>query len=227
MAADLSKEALRRNPVAEWLSVGFQFVRANRTVVLILVGAFLVASLGVAGYEFYRNRQESEARAAIIAAMAKLRPEKPGGSINKDEAMKVLQEVASQHGGTVAAQEALIRVGNWQFEAQRLDDALATFSAYLKQYPRGQYRVVAAISKAYTEEAKGKLDDAVQTLTEITTTQKDDPLTGEALVSLGRLYEAHKKADEATKTYGQVAERYPNTSWAMQAQQRLTGMRRK
>ena len=82
-------------------------------------------------------------------------------------------------------------------------------------------------SMAYTEEAKGKLDEAVQTLTEITTTQKDDPLIGEALVSLGRLYEAQKKTDEAIKTYGQVAERYPNTSWAMQAQQRLSAKRSK
>jgi predicted negative regulator of RcsB-dependent stress response len=225
MTAETSKEILRRNPVAVWIGATINFVRANRTGVLVFIAIALAGGLSYAGYEWYHERREAEARQALITAGARLRAGKPGETVNRDDAMKLLQEVASSHPGTVAAEEALVRLGNFQYEAQKTDEALATYAKYLQEYPRGRYRMMMAISKAYAEEGKGKSEEAIKTLAEITTASKDDPLVGEALLNLGRLYESQKKIDEAMKIYGQLSERYVNTQWGQIALQRMSALR--
>jgi predicted negative regulator of RcsB-dependent stress response len=221
MTAEISKEVLRRNPVADWTIAAIEFIRANRAVAVGAVAIALAGGLGFGAYAWYQERQEADGRRALIAVSAKLRTEKPGETANRDEALKLLQEVASTHAGTLAAEEALVRVGNYQYEAQKFDEAIAIAAKYLQEYPRGRYRVMTAISKAYAEEGKGKPDVAIQTLLEITSASKDDPLVGEALLNLGRLYETQKKSDEALKIYSQVSERYPNSHWGQVALQRM------
>lgn len=221
MTAEINKEVLRRNPVADWVSAAIEFIRVNRAVALGVVTISLAGALGFGAYAWYQERQEADGRRALIAASAKLRTDKPGETASRDEALKLLQGVATAHGGTLAAEEALVRIGNYQYEAQKFDEALGTAAKYLQQYPRGRYRMMVAISKAYAEEGKGNPDAAIQTLLEITAASKEDPLAGEALLNLGRLYETQKKKDEALKIYGQVAERYPNSQWGQIALQRM------
>ena len=221
MTAETNKEALRRNPVADWVSAVIEFFRVNRAVALGVVVIALVGGLGFGVYAWYQERQEADGRRALIAAIAKLRTDKPGEVANRDEALRLLQGVVTAHAGTLAAEEALVRIGNYQYEAQKFDEALGTAAKYLQEYPRGRYRMMVAIAKAYAEEGAGKPDAAIKSLIEITSAGKDDPLAGEAFLNLGRLYEAQKKKDEALRIYSQVAERYPSSQWGQIAIQRM------
>jgi len=177
-------------------------------------------------YWWHQERQEEEASRILSRAFAAMRGEQPGSSANPDEATKRFREVVQQYPRTRSAEEALIALGNLQYGANKIDEALGTFSEYMNAFPRGRFRVMAGLGKAYAQEAKGDLEGGVQTLSELLDRHKDDPLAGEAYLSLGRLYEGLKKTDDAMRIYGQVTERYAQSQWAQRALERMSILRR-
>ncbi len=227
MASTLSKKEIRRDPLAEWLAKAVRFVQVRWTaVVAALVALSLAAILGV-GYWWYRDRQENEAARALAQAAAALGGAQPGTPGNQDEAIKRYMEVAQQYRGMRGAEEALILLGNLQFEAGKIDEATRSFNDYLITYSRGRFRMMAGLGKAYSQEAKGDLQGAANTLSELVERDKSDPLAGEAYMSLARVYEGLKKPDDAMRVYGQVVERYSQTRWAQHALQRMAALKTK
>jgi TolA-binding protein len=128
---------------------------------------------------------------------------------------------------TRSAEEALIMLGNFQYDAGKMDGALTSFSQYLTTFPRGRFIMEAGLGKAYAQEARGDFQGAAQTLSRILDRDRDDPLAGEAYMSLARLYEEMKKPDDAMRVYGQVLEKYPQTRWAQYALQRMSALKTK
>ncbi len=227
MASTLSKKEIRRDPLAEWLAKALRFVQVRWTaVVAALVALSLAVILGV-GYWWYRDRQENEAARALAQAAAALRGSQPGTPGNQDEAIKRYLEVAQQYRGMRGAEEALIVLGNLQFEAGKVDEAIRSFNDYLSNYSRGRFRMMAGLGKAYAQEAKGDLQGAANTLSEVLERDKSDPLAGEAYMSLARVYEGLKKPDDAMRVYGQVVELYSQTRWAQHALQRMAALKTK
>jgi TolA-binding protein len=223
----MSKQGMRRNPLAEWIASAVRLVQGHRTPVLVTL-LLLCLSVGAgAGYWWYRERLEDEAAHALAVASTALRGEQPGTPGNVDEATKRYREVTRQYRGTRSAEEALIALGNHQFRARKTDEALESFGEYMSIYPGGRFRVMAALGKAYGQEAKGNLQGAVQTLSEILERDKGDPLVGEVYMSLARMYEGLKQPDDAMRIYGQVAERFSQTQWAQHALQRMSALEMK
>jgi TolA-binding protein len=214
------------SPLAEWVGLALQFVRRWRNAVLGGVGIAIITAGGGAGYWWYQNRQEMEARRALIQANALLRGEGKSPA-NPDEAIKRLSEVAERHRGTRSAGEALVRLGNLQLGAGRFEDAIGSYGLYLAAYPRGELLLMAGVGRAYAQEAKGDLQGAAQTLSEVLDRRKEDPLAGEAYMGLGRVLEGLKKPEEALRIYGQVVEGFGQTQWAQRALQRMTILRAK
>jgi outer membrane protein assembly factor BamD (BamD/ComL family) len=195
-------------------------------VISILV--ILVVSAGsVAGYSWYQARQEQEAQAVLGKGQAALQGQKPNTPGNAEEAKKFFEEAVSRFPGTVAGQEALVRMGNMQYEGGKYDEAIGTYGKYLSTYTSGQFRMLAGIGKGYAEEAKGDLPAAVTTLSDLVGTAKDDPMAGEAYSVLARLYEESKKPEDALRVYGEIVERFPQTRWAQHALQRMGALKAK
>ena len=227
MASATRKQEFRRNPLAEWVGLVVRFVRERRTIVLAVLAAALVIVAAGAAYWWYQTRQEREASMALAEAQATLRGDKPGAPGNLDESMRRLHAIAQQYRGTESAEEALIRLGNLQFDNGKLDEAKATFGEYLNTYSRGRFILMAGLGKAYAEEAKGDLQGATQTLSDILDRRNDSALAGEAYSALARINEGLKKPDEAMRVYNQIVERYPQTSWAQNALERMSGLKSK
>ncbi len=227
MASTISKKEIRRDPLAEWVAMAVRFVQMRRTAVIGVLVALSLTCIAGAGYWWYRGRQESEASRALAQANDLLRGEQPGSPGNPSEAMKRYRDVAQQFRGTMSAEEALIALGNLQYDAGKTDEAAGTFSEYLSTYSRGHFRMIAGIGKAYAQEAKGDLQGAVKTLTEVLDQDKNNPLAGEAYMSLARMYEELKKTDDAMRVYGQIVERYTQTHWAQQALERMSALKAK
>jgi predicted negative regulator of RcsB-dependent stress response len=162
MTADNAKANIRRNPLAVGVDWSFWAARQYRTSLLIALVVVVTAGLAWGGYSWYQEQREGEARASLVQAYAKLRGEKSGETGNPDEAMQLFESLSGRYTGTVSAEEALIRLGNLQDEKQKYEASLATFSRYLREYPRGRFLVLAAIGKAYACETLGKLDEAVK-----------------------------------------------------------------
>jgi len=222
----IKKQDIRRNPLAEWVGTVVRFVREKRKVVLAAVGGLVAVACMVAGYWWYQERQEEKASPILAGAFTAMRGEQPGSSPDPDGATKRFRDVVQQYPRTRSAEEALIALGNLQYGANKIDEALGTFSQYLSAFPRGRFRVMAGLGKAYAQEAKGDLQGGVQTLSELLDRYKDDPLAGEAYSSLARLYEGLKKTDDAMRVYGQVTERYPQSQWAQRALQRMSVLKK-
>ncbi len=227
MAKDMTKEDIRRNPLAEWVGAAVQFIRERKALAVGILVAIVVIASGVAAYTWHRTVQEREAQALLVKASSAMLGNAPGAQRNPDEAKKVYAEVAAKYGGTVGAEEALIRLGNLQFEGSKFDEAVAAYGSYLGSYPRGRFRAMAVIGKAYAEEAKGDLSAAEKTLAGSVESLKDDPLAGEAYSSLAHVYEAMKKPEDALRVYNQIAERFPQTHWAQNALQRMGALKTK
>jgi len=227
VAHAISKQDIRRNPLAEWVGATVRFVRAHRAAVVAALVVLVIGASAAAGYGWYRQRQEEAAGRLLTEAFAVMRGEQPGSSGNPEEATKRFEEVASQFPSTRGAEEALIFLGNLQFNAGKTDEALGTFSKYLTTFPRGRFTLMAGLGKAYAQEAKGDLQGAAETLSQILDRDKDDPLAGEAYMSLARVDEGLKKPDEAMRVYGQVVEKYPQSRWAEHALQRMNAVKTK
>jgi TolA-binding protein len=135
--------------------------------------------------------------------------------------------VVQQFPKTRSAEEALIALGNLRYSEGKIDEALQIFDQYLTIFRRGRFRVMAGLGKAYAQEAKGDLQGATQTLSQLLDREKNDPLAGEAYMSLARAYEGMKKPDDAMQVYGQVVEKYPQTRWAQYALQRMSALKTK
>jgi len=226
MASALSKKEIRRSPLAEWLVSTVHFAQARWKPVLAAAAAVcLVGAAGMA-YWWYQERVESEAARALAQASAVSRGGQAGTPGNPDEGMKQYREVVQQYRGTRSAEEALITLGNLQFDAGKTDEALGSYEEYFRTYSRGRFRMVAGLGKAYTQEGKGDLQGAAQTLSDVLDQDKDNPLAGELYMSLARAYEGLKKPDEAMRVYGQVVERYGQTQWSQHALQRMSAIKK-
>lgn len=227
MVKATTKQEIRRNLLAEWLTAAIRLVQARRTTVLAAVGAVAVLGGLGGGYWWYHERQEADAARALAGAYGVLRGEQAGKPGTPEEAIKGFREVIKLHRGTLAAEESLIAAGNLQSEAGKVDEALASYSEYLTAYPRGRFRLMAALGKAFAQEAKGDLQGAAQTLSEALDRDRENPLAGEAYMSLARVYEGLKKPEDAMRVYGQVVERFNQTNWAQLALQRMTVLKPK
>jgi outer membrane protein assembly factor BamD (BamD/ComL family) len=222
MPKEMSREKIRQNPLALWVGRAIQFWQDHRALILGIFAALIVAGGSLAGYAWRRAQQAREGDVVLEKAQAALQGQKPSTPGNAEEAKKLFEEVITRFPGTVAAQEALIRLGNMQYDGGKYGDAIMSYGKYLSTYPKGPFRMLAGIGKAYAEEAKGELPAAEKTLSDTIEKTKNDPLAGEAYSDLARLYEESKKPEDAIRVYGQIVERFPQTRWAQHALQRMS-----
>jgi tetratricopeptide (TPR) repeat protein len=213
---------MRRNFLAEWLASAARFYQDHRARIKAAAAAVAVLGLAGGGYWWYQERQEAKAARALADAYAVLRGEEAGKPSTLEEAVKRFREVIDAHQGTRSAEEAQLAVGNLSYELGKVDDALASYSKYLTGYPRGRFRMMAGLGNAYALEAKGDLQGAVQILSGVIEADRENPLAGEAYMSLARAYEGLSKPEDAMRTYGQVVERFGQTNWSQQALQRMS-----
>ena len=227
MASAISKHEIRRNPLAEWVGSTIRFVQKRRAIILAALAVLLVVGAAGAAYVWYQARQEREASIALSEAQAGLRSEKPGEAPKAEDSIRRLQDIARQFRGTESAEEALIRLGNLQYDNGKVDEAKAAFDEYLKSYPRGRFVLMAGLGKAYADEARGDFQGAAQTLADTLSAKSDAAFAGELYTALARVYENLKKTDEAVRVYDQIVERYPQTSWAQNALSRISALKTK
>jgi predicted negative regulator of RcsB-dependent stress response len=227
VASSISKQEIRRNPLAEWVGATVRFVQAHRAAVVAALAALAIGASVAGGYWWQQQRKEEEASRLLAKAVSAIRGDQPGSAGNPDEASKALQQVVKEFPETRSGEEALLALGNVQYSAGKMDEALASFSQYLTAFPRGRFTLMAGLGKAYAQEAKGDLQGAAQTLSQVLERGKDDPLAGEVYMTLARVYEEMKKRDDATRVYGQVVEKYAQTRWAQYALQRMSALKTK
>jgi len=136
-------------------------------------------------------------------------------------------EIADRFAGTVSAEEALIRLGNLQYDGDKIEEAIEVFGRYLVKYPGGRFVVMAGVAKAYAEEKKGDLPGAEKTLKDVVERVKGIRLQGKRIQAWRIVYEVMKRPEDAVRVYGQIAEQFAQTHWAQNAIQRMSALKTK
>jgi len=89
MGKELSKDDVRRNPLAVWVGNALQFGQGHKALLAVILVGAVVAAAAAGAYGWYQERQERAAQTLFVKAQAALVPEKQGAPVNPEEAKKV------------------------------------------------------------------------------------------------------------------------------------------
>ncbi len=197
------------------------------------LGVVVIIGVGVGWWRWQSARREGEAGEALAAVNQAFRQEYPAGFYlpggekeepKPDALIQRYHQVADQFEGTAAGAEARLRGANLEYSAGQYDAAVRSYDRYAADR-RAPFRPVALLGKGYALQAKGDGAAAVTAFGLAAEAAPSDPVAAEAYLAQGRALETLKKRDEALRAYGLVTEKFPQTSWAIQATDRTTALR--
>jgi len=198
-------------------------VVTNRRLAIGLAVGILAMAAGIFGYLAWGRRQEETAANLLFKAARQLavRGSTVEDAKQQEEAIKLLNEVASRYPRTAAAAEATLRLGNLYYGQERYDEARRIFEAYLASNARGRIAFSAGLGIADVHLAQKKYDKAEAAYLRLISEFPREPLLPEAYFNLARTYISMGKVRDAVRVYERIPEAYPNTAWASTAQAQL------
>ena len=197
----------------------------------VVVAVAVAAGLGA--WWWHLSRREGEAGQAVAEANQAFRRQYPKGFYlsggekedpKPDSLIERYGRLADKYAGTRAGAEARMRAAELQYSAGQYDAAIRNYDQYAAD-SRAPLRAAALLGKAYGLLAKGDTVAAVAAFGAAAEAAPQDPLAAEAYLAQGRALEVLQKREEAMRAYGFVAERFPETAWAMQAKERMLALR--
>jgi TolA-binding protein len=178
---------------------GITLLAASCCVLLIV--AIIVGKMVYSSYEEKKRLAFQEA--ANIAAL----PDKSA------QAMEALQAFLKKYGGSDLAPLARVSLARLYFEQGQYDKALELYNDALSGLKkRPEIKPLAVLASAFTYEAKGATQKAVEVLLSI----KDDPanyLQEEVLFQVARLYRDSGAMDKAKAAGEELMKRFPNSPY--------------
>lgn len=221
----LSRKALLKDP-DEFLSFStraINFFNARIQVIQYIGIAIAVLVLAyLAGYAYLRSVNKNAQHAYNIAYYTFTQNLKEGLAPEKlRESELLFKEVVDEYGLSKVAKLALPNVAYTKFIEKKYDEAIALYREFLEKVSGNkQYESLARLAIAGCYEAKGELQEAIDTLDPVID-RVDDPFREMAMFRLGRLYRLsnrHQKEKEILKEFVQT---YGNSPFAPMARARL------
>ncbi len=223
MATKTFPERFRAQIFSLWRLVGERW-----KFLAVGAGGLLVLAAAVSLWWWQAVRREGAAGLALAEINQAFRKQYPAGVFfpggEKEETkpevlIERYQKVASHYAGTSAAVEALLRAGDLAYGVGQYDAAIRSYDRAAGDR-RPAIRATALLGKGYALLAKGDAEGAVAAFGQAVEAAPKDPVAAEGYLAQGRTLEALKKREEALRAYAQVIEKFPQTSWAQQANER-------
>lgn len=204
----------------------------HRRSVAAAAAALVLAAAGIGLWWWQAERREGSAGRALAEVNLAFRQQYPAGFYlstaegtdpKPGALIQRYVEVADRFAGTRAGAEARLRAAHLEYSAALFDAAIRSYERYLA-IRRAPFRATAFLGKGYALEAKGDLAGAVEAFGHAAEAAGNDPIAAEAYLDQGQVLEALKKRGEALRVYGLVAERFPQSSWAVRAAERAAAL---
>lgn len=112
-------------------------------------------------------------------------------------------------------------------QEKQYDQAITAFNQYLKKYPNGRYAPNAYYWVGETQLLTKDLDSARVAFQNIVTQFPTHQKAADALLKLGYVYDAAGDKDKALKTLNDVTKKYPGSSIARIAEQRILSIKQR
>ena len=217
MSHQVSKHTLKRDEFADDAIKIVTFVRKHTTEAMAVAAAILVVIAGL--ILMGQNRAKSEKEAAMMVGMA----HSAYFSGDMTNAQTAYEEIVGKHGSSSSAKEALVYLGNINFNQRKYEEAIKSYDRAIKAGSSNPLIMSAAISGlAACFEQTGRLPEAGEKYLEIAKKySKDQYLATNALISAGRCFAAGNLMDKAKAAYQQIINDYSGTAAAAEAKSQM------
>ena len=193
MVDEFLSEREQAEQLRNWLRANWIWMAAG---VALVVGGYY-------GYQWWQSRQSTESLAAEARFSAML--EALAGN-NREEGVRIGNELASAHRDTPYADQALLLLARLDVEAGNFGEAESRLAGVARESDDPELRVVAQMRLARVQLAQGRHDDALATLESArqpATEARVEELRGDVLLARGEeagALTAYRKAQSLTET---------------------------
>ena len=115
----------------------------------------------------------------------------------------------------------LLELGNAQYKAAKLDEAIITYREFLARFVKHPLAPIIRHSLGYVLEEKGELKEAIEQFEKIANAPESTYLKAQVKLDTGRCYEKLGKLTSAVAAYKDVIGSFPESSCAKMAAYRL------
>lgn len=201
------------------------FFEKYKKAIIIAVVAVVVLILGFGAYKAYVEKpREEKASTALGQAQELFSQEQYQKALDGDKTVMGFNKIASEYGGTDAANLAKLyaglcyaQLGKWNEAVSNLEDFSTCGDALISP------AATAALGNAYAE--TGQLDKAVSTLKKAAkdadgkaANGRNNSLSPVFLLQAGELLESQKKTDEALEIYNDIKKNYVGSALVQSAE---------
>lgn len=192
-----------------------QGIEKNRKV-FIIAGAIIVAALvGWFGYNWYVSSQDEQAQAVLFSPVFAFEADSLNKAIKGSGGNPGLTAIADDYSATPAGNLAQFYAGTALLKQGKFDEAIEHLKSFSSSDLLVQARAYSLIGDAYME--KNSTEDAISYYQKAVDYKPNAYFTPSYMIKLGIAYEKAKKNTEAIEVYGDLIEKYPQSSEVLNA----------
>lgn len=202
------------------------FLRRNRTAVISVFAAALVAVVAAAAWTILDERTATRSAQALETVEVSLREwfeMEPGpAAVEKSkEILAALDSIRSKYGKRYAAQKAVVLAGRIQARNGDWAAAEKLFRQASELNPASLLAGYALQEAAVAAEERRDTQAAIELWTKVIETAGSAVGIPHAYFTLGTLYEETKQYDQAKVQYEKLTAAYPDNDWTKLARNRI------
>ncbi len=185
------------------------FFKSNQKVLTYVGGGILAVIVGIIGYNFWNQSQDTEAQESLFSSVYAFETDSLKQALNGTGGNPGLLSVADDFGSTNAGNLASFYAGVALLKQGKFDDAIERLKSFSSSDLLVQARAYSLIGDAYME--KKTIADAIEYYEKAVDYKPNMYFTPTYMMKLAAAYEADKKNKEAIEVYTNLINEYPNS----------------
>lgn len=129
-----------------------------------------------------------------------------------DNALSSFEKVRGGYPRSKVSEQAVIYVAESLCRLGRLEEAETSFGEYLTRYPGGEFCAAAHEGLGYLMEQRGDYRKAIEVYRQVSENCSGSYLVPQAMLSIGRCFEAMEMWEDARESYEELISSYPWSS---------------
>jgi tetratricopeptide (TPR) repeat protein len=192
-----------------------QGIEKNRKVFIIAGGIIVAALVGWFGYNWYVSSQDEQAQAVLFSPVFAFEADSLNKALKGSGGNPGLTAIADDYSATPAGNLAQFYAGTALLKQGKFDEAIERLKSFSSSDLLVQARAYSLIGDAYME--KNSVEDAISYYQKAVDYKPNAYFTPSYMIKLGIAYEKAKKNTEAIEVYGDLIEKYPQSSEVLNA----------
>ncbi len=238
MSDRITRKDIRRDEFVETLEKGVEYTQGHVRSILTAVGALVALGLLAWGIVAWRGNARDKANDALAGAMrvwsapidaAAPKPSDPATpsfateEARRARAKELFEALVKEHAGSTAGDVGNLYLAAIAIEQGQAEHARELWQAYLKSHRRDMLAASVQVDLLHLDRSQGKTDQVVAELRRlIDDTSRAVPLDT-LLYELATTLTQQGKTEEARKAWQRLADEFPRSPHAAEAQRASGG----